>query len=90
MTASTDTTAAERNPTGGKPDRKARARLLAAAILGGVLVLFAALNNQTVRVHWLFATTDLPLVVVIVLAGLLGFALGWLVARRRAAAKAAS
>ena len=67
-----------------KRDRKASTRLVAAAVLGGLLVLFSVLNSQTVRIHWIVTTSDVPLIVVILGCGLIGFALGWLVTRHRA------
>jgi uncharacterized integral membrane protein len=67
-----------------KRDRKASARVVAAAVLGGLLVLFSVLNSQTVRIHWIVTTSDVPLIVVILGCGLIGFALGWLIARHRA------
>jgi uncharacterized integral membrane protein len=48
-------------------------------------VLFAVLNGQTVKVHLIATTVHLPLIVVIVVCGVIGAALGWLVFRRRAA-----
>jgi uncharacterized integral membrane protein len=59
--------------------------MLAAAVLGALLALFAAFNSQTVRVHWIFTTTHVPLIVVIVACGLIGAAVMWLVGRRRRA-----
>jgi uncharacterized integral membrane protein len=53
-----------------------------AAVLGGLLILFAALNSQSVTIHWIVASTDLPLILVIAGCGLIGFAVGWLLARR--------
>jgi uncharacterized integral membrane protein len=57
-------------------------------VLGGLLVLFAILNSQTVEVHLIATTVHMPLIVVIVVCGLIGAALGWLVFRRRAARSA--
>ena len=62
--------------------RKLTARMVAAAVLGAVLVLFAVLNSQDVRVHWLVTTTTGPLIIVILICGALGFAAGWLLVRR--------
>jgi uncharacterized integral membrane protein len=56
---------------------------IAAVLLLVVVIVFAAINLQTVRVHWLFTTTRTPLVVVIVVAGLLGAGIGAVVRRRR-------
>lgn len=59
-------------------------RTVLALVIGGLIVLFAALNSQSVTIHWLVATTDTPLIIVIAGCGLLGFAVGWLAARRSA------
>lgn len=57
--------------------------MLGAAALGALLALFAALNSQSVRIHWIVTTTDVPMIVVIVGCGLIGAIVSWLVARRR-------
>jgi uncharacterized integral membrane protein len=65
-------------------ERDRRARAIAVAILGGLLVLFAVLNLQTVRIHLVVTTVHWPLILVIAVCGLIGAALSWLVLRRRA------
>ena len=50
-----------------------------------IAALLAVLNSQTVRVHLIFTTSHLPMVVVIVVCAALGAAGAWLVFRRRAA-----
>ena len=45
-----------------------RTRMIAAAILGGIVAVFALLNFNDVKVHWLVASGQTPLIVVIVLA----------------------
>ncbi len=60
--------------TGQKPARRDRARLVASAIIGAVVAAFALLNLDNVRVHWIVATGQTPLILVIVLAFLLGMA----------------
>jgi uncharacterized integral membrane protein len=65
--------------------RRGTIRMLAAAVLGAALALFAAFNSQTVRVHWIVTTTHVPMIVVIVVCGLIGAAVTWLVGRRRRA-----
>ncbi len=62
-------------------DRKAGAKMTAAALV----TLFAALNGQTVRVHLVFTTTHVPMIVVIAVCAVIGVAVGWLIGRRRAA-----
>jgi len=68
-------------------DRKARARLIAAAILATVVTLFAVLNSQTVSVHLILTTARLPMIVVIALCAAIGVAVGWAIARRHAGPK---
>jgi len=68
--------------------RKVSPRTIAAGLLGGLVVVFALVNLQTVTIHWIVSTTDTPLIVVIAGFGLIGFAAGWLFARRSAHRKA--
>lgn len=73
---------ATRQPSGGssdvvRPSRKEvdhgrERRALAAGLIGALVVVFALINLNDVRVHWLIATGQTPLIVVIVLAFLLG------------------
>ena len=60
-----------------------QAREITAALLGGLAVLFAVLNFDEVKVHWIVATWQTPLILVILVSLALGAALGWIVARRR-------
>jgi len=69
-------------PAADSSDRKAKARLLGAALLGAVIAVFAALNSQSVRVHWIVTTTNAPLIVVILVCALIGVAIGFMLARR--------
>lgn len=62
-------------------DSRGQGRLIVGAILGGLAVLFAVLNLDPVRVHWIFVTSYTPLIVVIVLCLAIGWILGWLVTR---------
>ena len=69
-----------------KADRRHRARLVAAAIIGGVVAAFALLNLNDVKVHWLVTSGQTPLILVIVVAFVLGVAADRLVifrAKRR-------
>jgi len=63
-----------------------RSGLTPGRIIAGVLVvlilLFAALNSQSVRVHWLVTTTTTPLFVVILVFALLGLLLGYILGAR--------
>ena len=60
-------------PAAEKPARD-RARIVAAAIIGAVVAAFALLNLDDVRVHWIVASGQTPLILVIVLAFALGMA----------------
>ena len=76
----------ERSPRGTRRERAAASgRLIAAAALGALLALFAVLNSQSVTVHWIFTTSQMPLIVVIVLCTAVGGLLGWVVGIRRRA-----
>ena len=60
-------------------------RILAALIVV-LIVVFAALNGQSVRVHWIFTTTTTPLFVVMIIFAGVGLLLGYILgtrARRR-------
>ena len=72
------------------------ARMIVFAVVLVYLILFVVLNSHQVRVHWVFATTRVSLIWVIVLAGLIGLVLGVLASQvrrfrshRRHAARAA-
>lgn len=54
--------------------------LVACAVL---LLLFFVLNLQKVKVHLLVATVEMPLVIALAIAALLGLLLGWAVPRLR-------
>jgi uncharacterized integral membrane protein len=54
-------------------------------VCGVLLVLFFVLNFQKVTVHLLVATVDMPLVIALLIAAVLGLALGWVVPRLRRA-----
>ncbi len=72
-------------PTGGARPTRTRSeqsRLIAIGILSVVVILFAVLNFDRVKVHLLFGTPRMPLILVIVICALIGFAIGWAAARR--------
>jgi len=73
---------------GASRQRRLSASTVAALALGALLVLLAVLNGQSVTIHWIVTTTSAPLIVVIAGCGLIGFAVGWLLARRRARGRA--
>ena len=59
-------------------------RQIAGLVLAGLGVAFAALNLDEVDVNWILGTWETPLIIVIALSMLVGGALGFLAARRRA------
>ncbi len=65
-------------------NRKEKSRTVAAAVLGVLLTLFAVLNSQSVRVHFIVSTVSTPLIVVIAICSLIGMLIGWMVSRRYA------
>jgi uncharacterized integral membrane protein len=72
------------HPTGRTPaQRRERARLISAGILGAVVTAFALLNLGDVKVHWLVATGRTPLIVVIAFAFVLGMLVDRLMVRAR-------
>ena len=68
-------------------DQRAQSRIkphhIVAAIGVVVLVVFALVNIDDVRVDFAVDTVDAPLVLVIVVCALLGFLIGWVVGHRR-------
>jgi uncharacterized integral membrane protein len=59
-------------PSRTEVDRRHQRRVIAAVVVGAVVVVFALINLNDVKVHWLIATGQTPLIVVIVVAFLLG------------------
>lgn len=53
-------------------DRRRQRRVIGAGVIGALVVVFAVINLNDVKVHWLVATGRTPLIVVIALAFLLG------------------
>ena len=64
-------------------DRRDRARLIAAAIAGALIAVFAVVNLNDVKVHWIFTTGQTPLILVIALSFVLGVIVDRLVIRAR-------
>ncbi len=65
------------------PPARRSGSAVAAATVGALVAVFAVLNAQSVEVNWLASSTRTPLIVVIVLFLLIGFAAGTLSGRRR-------
>jgi uncharacterized integral membrane protein len=57
-------------------------RQIAALVLAGLGIAFAALNLDEVDVNWLLGTWETPLIIVIALSMVVGAGLGFLAARR--------
>ena len=58
-------------------------RVLLLLILAAVLVVWALANTDDVEVDWLFATSTVPLVIVIGASAVVGVLLGLLAGQRR-------
>jgi uncharacterized integral membrane protein len=63
--------------------RRYQARVTIAAIIGVLVIIFAVLNLNNVKVHWLFTTGQTPLIIVIVAAFALGMLGDRLLIRRK-------
>jgi uncharacterized integral membrane protein len=66
-------------------NRREQARNAVAFGLGGLAVLFAVLNLDEVKVHWIVGTGSTPLILVIAVCLAVGGIVGWAVGRRRQA-----
>jgi uncharacterized integral membrane protein len=67
----------------GGRTRREQSRRLAIGILAAVALLFAVLNFDEVKVHLLFGTVTMPLVIVIAACLLIGGLIGAYAGRRR-------
>jgi uncharacterized integral membrane protein len=54
-------------------------KLWAAAVAALILAIFVVQNAQKVVIDFLFVETETPLIFGLLVAGLLGFVIGWLV-----------
>jgi uncharacterized integral membrane protein len=59
--------------------RKVNVKLILLGLLAAILVLFALLNTHEVGVDFIFNTWSAPMILVIVISALIGFAIGFLV-----------
>ncbi len=73
-------------PEVSKADRSERNRRIAALVVGVLIIVFAVVNTDKVKVSWIVASTTTPLIVVIVVSFVLGLAGGYLLRGRRAKA----
>ena len=83
LTAASESTAADVSPRRGVAERRDRARLIAAGVIGALIAVFAIVNLDQVKVHWLIATGKTPLILVIGVAFLLGIVADRLAIRAR-------
>jgi uncharacterized integral membrane protein len=58
------------------------ARQITIAVIGIVLLVFALVNLENVRIDFVADDVRAPLVLVIVICAALGFVIGWFVGRR--------
>ena len=65
-----------------KPEKSGNARVIGAAVLGGLAALFAVINLDDVEVNWLVGSWQTPLILVIVVSMLFGAGLDRLLVRR--------
>jgi len=65
--------------------RKVNVKLIVVGLFVALLVLFALLNTHEVGVDWLFDTVSAPMILVIAISALLGFAIGFIVRSHLAA-----
>jgi uncharacterized integral membrane protein len=66
------------------PDRRRDLRLVIVGVAAVLLIWFAIANTESVEVHFWITHAKAPVIVVIAIACLLGFAVGMVVGRRRA------
>lgn len=67
----------------GDDGRKVSTKAILIGVAAVLLVLFGLLNTDGANVNWLLGTWETSLIVVILLSGALGFAIGWLVRGHR-------
>ena len=83
LTAASGSTAAETRRGRTPAQRRDRARLVAAGIIGALIAAFAVVNFNHVKVHWIITTGQTPLIIVIAVAFLLGMLVDRLLIRAR-------
>ena len=71
-----------RRGAGGQRSRRELARTGALVVLAVLVTLFAVLNTDKVRVHWIFGSGQAPLIIVIVISLLVGVILTHFAERR--------
>ena len=76
--------AQESEPKTDGRSRRESARTGALVLLGVLITLFAVLNVDEVKVHWIFGSGRAPLIIVIVISLLVGVVLTHFAERRTA------
>jgi uncharacterized integral membrane protein len=64
--------------TGGRQESGSNWKLWVAGIAALLLAIFVVQNAQKVVIDFLFVETETPLIFGLLIAGVLGFAIGWL------------
>jgi uncharacterized integral membrane protein len=59
--------------------RNVNVKLILVGAFGALLVVFALLNTHEVGVDWIFNTVSVPMILVIAISAVIGFAMGFLV-----------
>jgi uncharacterized integral membrane protein len=77
-------TPTEPTPGHAQRSKRERARTVGFVALAILITLFAVLNVDEVKVHWIVGSGRAPLIIVIVVSGLIGVALGHFAERRSA------
>jgi uncharacterized integral membrane protein len=69
-------------PEADSRSRRERARTAGLVVLAVLITLFAVLNLDKVKVHWIFGSGEAPLIIVIVISLLVGVVLTHFFERR--------
>jgi uncharacterized integral membrane protein len=84
MSTSAQSPSGASKPKPDKRKRREQARTLVAIALAILITLFAVLNTNEVKVHWIFGTSETPLIIVIAVSAIVGGVLALFVQRQRA------
>ena len=74
-------------PGGGKPRRKITPAQIGFLIALALMIVFAVVNLDKVRVNWIFGTWNTPLILALGVAFVLGAGVGALAVRQRTSRK---
>lgn len=59
-------------------ERGVSPKLIAFGVIAALLLWFALINTESVSVSWIFGTSEIPLIWVIIGAALFGAIIGWI------------